>query len=128
MKILPDTQFLLWIAAQPNMLPKAARRALEDEDNELYFSLASIWEIAIKFALGRASFTAHPQDVRRGLLRGGFLELPIRSDHIMAVATLPFLHRDPFDRLLVVQAEVEGLTLFTTDKTLAKYGPHVRRF
>jgi PIN domain nuclease of toxin-antitoxin system len=127
-RLLPDTQILLWAADEPGRLSRSAAELLEDGSNQVYFSLVSVWETSIKFALGRADFTMPPRVLRESLLRFGFLELGIGSEHVMAVAGLPQIHRDPFDRLLVAQAKVEGLTLMTTDKKLAQYGPHVKRF
>lgn len=125
---LLDTQVLFWMVDDPDQLPRAAVDILEDRRSRLYFSLVSIWEASIKFALGRTDFTMPPAALRDGLLKAGVQQLPIASEHVIAVARLPHLHRDPFDRLLVAQAEVEGLTLMTTDKKLAQYGPHVQRF
>lgn len=125
---LLDTQILFWMVDDPDLLPSAAVDLLENRQSRLYFSLVSIWETSIKFALGRPDFTMPPAPLRDGLLRVGLKELPIASEHVIAIASLPPLHRDPFDRLLVAQAQVEGLTLMTTDKKLAQYGPHVQRF
>jgi PIN domain nuclease of toxin-antitoxin system len=127
-RLLADTQLLVWLADRAEQLPVPVAAILRDGTNELFFSLVSIWETSIKFALGRPDFTIHPSQLREGLLNFGFAELAITTQHVIAVAQLPHIHRDPFDRLLVAQAETEGLTLMTTDKTLAKYGPHVRRF
>jgi PIN domain nuclease of toxin-antitoxin system len=127
-RLLADTQLLVWLADRSEQLPDAVAAILRDNANELFFSLVSIWETAIKFALGRPDFTIHPRQLREGLLNFGFTELSIASEHVIAVSRLSHIHRDPFDRLLVAQAEVEGLTLMTADKTLAKYGPHVQRF
>lgn len=127
-RLLPDTQMLIWLAADPKELPRAAAALLRDEANELYFSLASIWEASIKFALGRADFTVDPRALRTGLLEFGFTELPIASEHVIAVSNLPPIHRDPFDRLLVAQADVEKLVLMTTDKKIAQYSPRIQRF
>jgi len=126
--LLPDTQLLVWLSLNSKELPAAALESMQDRKNTLFFSLVSIWETSIKFALGRSDFLVEPRLLRRGLMEFGFRELPIMSEHVIAVSKLPHIHRDPFDRLLVAQAEVEGLTLMTTDKTLSKYGPHVRRF
>jgi PIN domain nuclease of toxin-antitoxin system len=127
-RLLPDTQMLLWAARDPKRLGPVAADLLEDGFNQVYFSLVSIWETSIKFALGRDDFNMPPRVLSETLLRLGFIELPITSDHLIAVSKLPLLHRDPFDRLLVAQAECEGLTLMTTDKKMAQYGPHVKRF
>jgi PIN domain nuclease of toxin-antitoxin system len=119
---------LIWAVRDPKRLGPVAADLLEDGLNQVYFSLVSIWETSIKFALGREDFNMTPRVFSETLLRLGFIELSIESDHVIAVSKLPLLHRDPFDRLLVAQAECEGLTLMTTDKKLAQYGPHVQRF
>ena len=127
-RLLPDTQMLLWAAGDPGRLSHSAADMLEDGSNQVYFSLVSLWETSIKFSLGRSDFTMPPRILRDSLLRFGFLELPIMSEHVIAVSQFPNIHRDPFDRLLVAQAKVEGLMLMTTDKKMAQYGPHVKRF
>lgn len=124
MKLLLDTHLLLWLAATPKKLSKKARTYIENQDNELFFSAASIWEVAIKQTLGREDFTVDAHLLRRGLLDNGYSELPILSDHAVAVNGLPDIHKDPFDRMLIAQATVEGFVLLTADATLAKYpGP-----
>ncbi len=127
-RVLPDTHLLLWLAEDSIRMPHEAAVELEDDANEVFFSVASIWEISIKAALSKPGFPVNPSAIRKGLLDIGFQELLITSAHVIAVAKLPLHHRDPFDRLLVAQAETEGLTLMTTDKTLARYGPSVKRF
>jgi PIN domain nuclease of toxin-antitoxin system len=94
--------------------------------NELHFSAISILEVAIKFALDRGDFQTDPQVLRRSLLANGYLELQVTGDHAAAVARLPVLHKDPFDRLLAAQAGVEGITLLTRDATLARYPGPIR--
>lgn len=97
---------------------------LEDPNNELLFSAASLWEISIKHGLGRADFQVDARVLRRGLLDNGYLELPITSEHAVFIESLPSLHKDPFDRILVAQATVEGFTLLTADTLIAQYpGP-----
>lgn len=124
MKLLLDTQILLWVAGQPERLPEAARRLLSSRENELFFSAASIWEVGIKKSLGRDDFLVEPQSLRDALIAEGFIELPITSEHGVRVASLPRLHKDPFDRILLAQALTEGMILITTDERLAKYpGP-----
>jgi PIN domain nuclease of toxin-antitoxin system len=124
MKFLLDTHLLLWLAATPQKLSKKARGVIEDPQHELFFSAASIWEVAIKQTLGRKDFIADAHLLRRGLLDNGYHEVPILSDHAVAVNSLPDIHKDPFDRMLIAQATVEGFILLTADKTLAKYpGP-----
>ena len=127
MKLLLDTQLLLWAAGQPERLSSRAKRQLNDPENELLFSAASLWEIAIKSGLGRDDFRVEPRVLRRALLDNGYIELPITSEHAVNVDTLPPLHKDPFDRLLLSQALVEGITLLTADEQLARYRGPVRR-
>ncbi len=126
MKFLLDTHLLLWAAGQPNQLSSAARKLIDNPANELLFSPASIWEVAIKRGLGRSDFQADPRLLRRGLLDNGYSELPIFSDHVVAIDSLPPIHKDPFDRVLVAQATVEGITLLTADSVVAEYPGPVR--
>jgi PIN domain nuclease of toxin-antitoxin system len=127
MKLLLDTHLLLWAAGVPDRLSALARTLIEAPGNELLFSAASLWEIAIKSTLGREDFQVDARLLRRGLLDNGYLELPISSLHAVAVAGLPPLHRDPFDRLLVAQAMTEGITLLTADAIVAQYPGPVRQ-
>ena len=127
MKLLLDTHLLLWAAGQPEKLSAAARKLLDDQHNELLFSAASLWEIAIKATLGREDFRVEPRLLRRGLLDNGYAELPITSLHAVSIDGLPALHNDPFDRLLLAQALSEGITLLTTDAQLARYPGPVRK-
>lgn len=126
MKLLLDTHLLLWAAGDAQRLPLAARALLEDPQNELLFSPASLWEIAIKRGLGRADFQVDARVLRRALLDNGYTELPISGQHTVAVDDLPALHKDPFDRLLVAQATVEGIMLLTADSVVARYPGPVR--
>lgn len=127
MKLLLDTQLLLWAAGEPARLRAVAQRMLEDPRNDLHFSAASLWEVTIKASLGRDDFTVDARVLRRGLLDNGYTELPVTGEHTVAVVGLPPLHRDPFDRLLVAQASVEGITLLTADPVVAKYPGPVRK-
>ncbi|MEW6632441.1 MAG: type II toxin-antitoxin system VapC family toxin [Pseudomonadota bacterium] len=127
MKLLLDTHLLLWAAGEPDRLPFAALALIEDPSNELMFSAASLWEVAIKRGLGRDDFTIDPRLLRRGLLDNGYQELPITSAHAVAVDGLPAIHKDPFDRILVAQAIVEGITLLTTDGVVARYPGPIRK-
>jgi PIN domain nuclease of toxin-antitoxin system len=126
MKLLLDTHLLLWAAGMPERLPHEAVQLIEDEANELMFSAASLWEVAIKKGLGRDDFQVDPRLLRRGLLDNGYAELPILSAHAVAVDGLPDIHKDPFDRILVAQAMIEGITLLTSDKRLTQYPGPVR--
>lgn len=124
MKLLLDTHLLLWAAGDPERLSKQARQLINNPENELLFSAASLWEIAIKRGFNRPDFKADARLLRRGLLDNGYSELPIISDHVVATESLPLIHQDPFDRVLVAQAIVEGITLLTTDSVVFQYpGP-----
>ena len=127
MKFLLDTQVLLWAAGEPTRLSASARRLLNDANNELLFSAASLWEIAIKRGLGRKDFSVDARLLRRGLLDNGYEELPILSEHVVEIESLPAIHKDPFDRLLVAQATVEGITLLTLDSVVARYPGPIRK-
>lgn len=127
MKLLLDTHLLLWAAGEPGRLSKEARNLINDPQNELLFSAASLWEVSIKRGLGRNDFSADPRRLRRGLLDNGYGELPIHSDHVVVLDSLPVIHKDPFDRILVAQAVAEGIELLTTDPQVARYGGPVRR-
>ena len=122
-----DTHLLLWAAGEPERLSAKARTLLLDPANQLVFSAASLWEISIKNSLDRADFNVDPRRLWRMLLVNGYRELPVTSEHTVAVNDLPQLHKDPFDRILVAQARVEGLLLLTVDKVVAKYGEGVRK-
>jgi PIN domain nuclease of toxin-antitoxin system len=125
-KLLLDTHLLLWAAGQPDRLSKEARDLLDAPENELFFSSASLWEVVIKRGLGRDDFKVDARLLRRGLLDNGYSELPIGSEHVVAVENLPVIHKDPFDRVLVAQAQVEGITLLTADPVLAQYPGPIR--
>jgi PIN domain nuclease of toxin-antitoxin system len=123
MKLLLDTHLLLWSAGEPHRLSKQARTLIENPDNELLFSAASLWEVAIKRGLGRADFQVDARLLRRGLLDNGYSELPIISD---PTESLPLINKDPFDRILVAQATVEGITLLTIDSLVSQYPGPIR--
>jgi len=126
MKFLIDTHLLLWAAEGAKRLPPKARKLMGDPENELLFSVASLWEIVIKHGLGRDDFKVAPRLLRRGLLDNGYIELGVASAHVLAIDTLPPIHKDPFDRLLVAQAMAEGITLLTADACIAHYPGPVR--
>jgi PIN domain nuclease of toxin-antitoxin system len=126
MKLLLDTHLLLWAAGQPDRLPDEARALIDSPESELFFSAASIWEVVIKRGLGRKDFQVDARLLRRGLLDNGYGELPVGSEHVVAIESLPSIHKDPFDRVLVAQAQVEGITLLTVDPVVAQYPGPVR--
>jgi PIN domain nuclease of toxin-antitoxin system len=119
MKLLLDTHLLLWAAA--DTLPKKAKELIANEDNILLFSAASIWEIVIKNGLGRLDFQIDTYMLHNGLLNNGYLEIAVDSYHSLFVGKLPLIHKDPFDRILVAQAQMEKATLLTCDKILTDY-------
>ena len=124
MSLLLDTHVLLWASAAPDRLPSGARQMIEDTSELVFYSAASIWEVAIKSGLGRADFRVDPRLLRRALLENGYEELAVTGAHAAAVDQLPPIHRDPFDRLLVAQAQIEALILLTADERMGRYpGP-----
>lgn len=127
MNLLLDTHVLLWAAGNPERLSEPATALLTDENNTLYFSAASLWEIVIKSSLGRDDFLIDPHLFRRSLQENGYLELPVLSQHVLAVSHLPDLHKDPFDRMLLAQAQSEGFLLLTADERVARYPGSVQQ-
>ncbi len=127
MKLLLDTQLILWAAGEPKRLSTAARKLILDQNNDLLFSAASIWEITIKSSLGRKDFRVEPRVLRRALLDNGYQELPVTSEHAVNVDSLPAIHRDPFDRILIAQVMAEGVTLLTADRRIAEYSGPIRK-
>jgi PIN domain nuclease of toxin-antitoxin system len=125
-KLLLDTHLLLWVADSLERVPTGARALMINLENELLFSVASIWEIAIKRGLNSPDFQVDARMLRRGLIDNGYCELPILSEHVVAIDALPPIHKDPFDRLLIAQAMVEGITLLTNDATVAQYQGPIR--
>jgi PIN domain nuclease of toxin-antitoxin system len=125
-RLLPDTHILLWTIAESRRLSAAARALIGEPDNELTFSSVSLWEVAIKTGRGRDDFRIDVGSLRRGLFNNGYAELAVTGAHVTALAGLPPIHKDPFDRMLVAQAIVEGFTLLTSDPTVAKYPGSIR--
>jgi PIN domain nuclease of toxin-antitoxin system len=121
MRILLDTHILLWALVEPAKLPAKARILLEDSTNEVLFSAASIWEIAIKAQAGRVDFPVSPEEIATAAEKTGFVELRVSAKHAAAVRSLPLHHRDPFDRILVAQAITEPTRLLTVDSALGRY-------
>lgn len=127
MNRLLDTHILLWSVQEPRRLSPAARAAILDPAATIVFSAVNIWEVAIKHALRKPGFVVDPTILRAGLLDLGYADLPVNSQHSIEVAGLPMIHKDPFDRLLVAQAIVEGFELLTSDKLIARYPGPIRR-
>jgi PIN domain nuclease of toxin-antitoxin system len=124
MRFLLDTQYLLWVPISDPRISARARELLSNVENQFLFSVSSIWEIAIKKHLRRRDFLYDPRVVRRGLIDNGYEELPVLGKHAVEVDSLPPIHKDPFDRILIAQSMVEGITLLTADPVIARYpGP-----
>ena len=121
MKLLLDTHIILWVAGQPEKLSESARTLLTSSKNMLFFSAASIWEIVIKLSLGKKDFKVDPYRLRKMLIVHGYNELPVTAEHALKVNSLPLLHKDPFDRLLLAQARAEGMLLLTVDTSVSQY-------
>lgn len=121
MRLLLDTHILLWALDMPDRLPCSLRMQLESPSVEVYFSAASIWEIAIKSALGRIKFHYSAKEIADGAKMTGFIEMPVSSEHAAGVAHLPMIHTDPFDRLLIAQALAMPARFVTADTMLAGY-------
>jgi PIN domain nuclease of toxin-antitoxin system len=126
-RLLLDTHVLLWAVYEPHRLSADTQALLVDEANTLLFSVTSLWEVAIKTGLRRRGFDVDPAVLREGLLDHGYDELSVEAPHAIAVASLPPIHGDPFDRMLVAQAIVEGITLLTADPIVARYPGPVRK-
>lgn len=124
--VLLDTHLLLWAAEDSPALPDAVRTLLEDPAQTIYFSAASIWEVSIKRRQGRPDFAIEPAALHSGMIAAGYIELPIHGRHAERVRWLDPIHGDPFDRILVAQAMVDGIVLVTSDKTVAAYSPDIR--
>ena len=120
-RFLVDTQLLLWSVQGSRKLPARVARLFQQGRHEFFYSAASLWEIAIKVARGRKDFVVDVRDLRETLDDNGFHELSMNGDHALAVASLPNIHADPFDRMLVAQSLFESMALMTTDARLAAY-------
>lgn len=123
---LLDTNLILWAAFEPARLSPRASRQLRSRERPLAFSQASLWEVAIKTSLARPGFSVDSRMLQQALIAEGFIELSITMTHIARVSGLPWIHRDPFDRMLVAQAMEDGLSLLTADTTLKGYGRFVK--
>jgi PIN domain nuclease of toxin-antitoxin system len=127
MRFLLDTHFVLWVPINAREISSEARKVLLNPDNQFVFSVSSIWEIAIKKGLGRPDFPHDPREMRKLLIENGYGELTIESRHVVMVDSMPAIHKDPFDRILIAQAMVEGITLLTADPVIAKYSGPIRK-
>lgn len=124
MRLLLDTHIAMWAVIDSDFLPEAAKARIFAAD-EVCVSVASIWEIAIKHGLGKGGMPVSADEAAQAFDDAGYLNLPIRREHALRLATLPPLHRDPFDRLLIAQALAEPLTLLTHDRLVARYSDSI---
>ncbi len=127
MRLLLDTHLLLWAAQKSDRLSSAALKLIGDRDNDLIFSVASIWEFGIKYAKAPDQFDTSPNELREALLQNGYVELEIAGKHALGISNLPALHGNPFDRILIAQSAVEGITLLTSDERVAQYPGSIRK-
>jgi PIN domain nuclease of toxin-antitoxin system len=127
MRLLLDTHLLLWVAQKSPRLSAKALKLIGDSGNELVFSVASLWEFAIKYAKAPAEFRVSPTELREALIQNGYSELDIGAKHVLATASLPPLHGDPFDRILLAQSAVEGIMLVTSDERVAQYPGSIQK-
>ncbi len=127
MKFLLDTHFLLWLPIDHRSISPSARALFSHPDHEFLFSAASLWEISLKRARFGSGFGFEPREIRRHLLENGYEELQVNCEHAVSIDMLPPIHKDPFDRLLIAQAMIEGITLLTADVTIARYPGPIRK-
>jgi PIN domain nuclease of toxin-antitoxin system len=118
LKLVVDTHAALWLLADDRRLSETARRLLADDDIPCFLSTASVWEAAIKRSIGKLTV---PADFHRQMALRGISSIPVYENHAAAVAELPLHHRDPFDRLLVAQAQLEGMSILSSDPQLRAY-------
>lgn len=122
MKVLMDTQAFLWMIADGERLSSRARQVFLDKNNMLYFSAVSLWEISIKYSLGKMELAPDwPESIRREMQANTIQWLPVEMEHCVQVSQLPFHHRDPFDRMLISQAIVEDMALLSSDRQMKAY-------
>ena len=126
MNFLLDTHILIWVAISPHKISLELASLLSDPSNHLYFSSASIWEIPIKESLGKRDFEISSKKLHGGLIENGYKEIKVSALHAIEVIKPPFIHRDPFDRILVATAIWENMPLLTNDSTLSPYHSLVR--
>jgi PIN domain nuclease of toxin-antitoxin system len=126
-KYLLDTQIAIWALLDHPNLSSEARSILSNQKNEFVFSVSSILEMAIKKRQQRPDFQFDPRVIRRQLIDDGYEELPVLGQHAVEVDSLPLIHKDPFDRILIAQAMVEGITLLTADAVIAQYPGPIRK-
>ena len=126
MNILLDTHALIWFLDDDKRLSRTAKEAIFCHENIIFISIASLWEIGIKLSTGKLNSNVGLDGFADAIEKNGFILLAISPEHIKAVTELPFVHRDPFDRILIAQANVEKMTIMTVDENIHAYGtPHL---
>ncbi|WJR68337.1 type II toxin-antitoxin system VapC family toxin [Neorhizobium sp. CSC1952] len=126
MRILLDSHLLVWLVGASDRLPPEAREIIENVDNDIFFSSASIWELSIKYSSGKIGLELPPRMLHRVLIESDFKELAVTASHALEVDMLQPIHKDPFDRILIAQAMWEGMLLLTSDETIAQYNAPIR--
>ncbi|MBW6423354.1 type II toxin-antitoxin system VapC family toxin [Rhizobium sp. XQZ8] len=126
MRILLDSHLLIWLVGASDRLPSEARTMIENPENVVFFSSASIWELSIKHSTGRARLALHPQVLYEQLVKHEFNEIQVTAAHGLLVASLEAIHKDPFDRILIAQSIAEGMLLLTSDETIGQYNGPIR--
>jgi len=121
MRILLDSHALLWFLEGNTKMPETTIKIIHSPEKEIYVSVASLWEIAIKLSIGKLKFDGGIVHFIETVEDNGFLLLNISLEHIKTITGLPFIHRDPFDRMLIAQAKVEDMAIMTTDTNIVKY-------
>jgi PIN domain nuclease of toxin-antitoxin system len=122
MRLLIDTHILIWFLEGNKSLAKPRRQIIANPQNDIYVSIASLWEMAIKISLGKLILAKPLADVIKQIAVENIEDLPILPEHILLVSTLPFHHRDPFDRIIIAQSQIENLAVMTDDMDFANYG------
>ena len=125
MNMLLDTHAVIWFLKGNEKMPKTTRNVIRNFENRKYVSIASIWEVAIKSSSGKLKLDNDINGFIETIENNGFLLLDITPDHVKAVAELPFIHRDPFDRILIAQATSEDMAIITIDENIAKYNVNI---
>ena len=122
MQLLIDTHILIWFLEGNKLLSKSRRQIIADSQNNIFVSIACLWEIAIKISIGKLTLAKPLADVIKQIAIEDFEILPISPEHILQVSTLPFHHRDPFDRIIIAQSQIENLAILTDDNDFGGYG------
>ena len=121
MKLLLETNTAIWFVTDNKQLPKSSKQLIENPENHCFISIATLWEMGIKYSLGKLKLKAELNKIFELFFDSGLILIPITPEHILTNTTLPFLHRDPFDRLIIAQAKREGYTIISKDREFENY-------